>query len=203
MTKTDFSDYFDDLLRTNYPRNGSNIPILLDRFTRTQINGRAAYLGLRVDRFEPVWGVDVTPSSEWCSWFSGLFDGEGCLLLATGKRDGGLFPYCGVRIRLRSDDYQVLEEVHKKLMIGTLTTYKAQNERSGDTSVWNVTRTANLKGIIFPLFDRYPLRTKKRLEWPLWKEAVNICLGKRQDKLDRLQEIMEEIRIGRKGASRS
>ena len=104
-------------------------------------------------------------------YFSGLFDGEGSLLLWHRNRKDGFSEYrLGVRMSLRDDDAKVLREIQQKLG-GRL----AHNKAHGATNPslqWTFDKIKDMAEIAIPLFERYPLKTKKRLEYKLWKSLV-------------------------------
>lgn len=192
-----------EIIRSQYPVLGSNIPVLLKRHTRGSIMATANDLG--VGRYIPNWrwGDNVNPEDLWCSWFCGFFDGEGHLLVAKGNRNGGPYPYCGVRIQLREDDLPVLEDIVKNLKVGTIgfLSNRVARSRGGkafDCCRWQVSRTSELETVILPLFEKYPLRTKKGNEFDLWKEAVLLCQNNRMASVDRLLEISDLLTKMRK-----
>jgi hypothetical protein len=117
-------------------------------------------------------------------WFSGFFDGEGCLgfSLPHGVPDGITKRSRWLDIRatilMRADNNEALVYVRQNLGIGNLTLNQsyACMDRPGtkSRSVWTCRVIADICEVLIPLFDSYPMRTKKREEFPLWKEAANL-----------------------------
>lgn len=104
-------------------------------------------------------------------WFSGYFDGEGCLTVFDRPRDNGAERRVGVQISCRDDDADVLAHIHGALGIGAIWASPARGATRPACN-WRVERAADLAEIIIPLFDRYPLRSKKRLEYAIWRGLV-------------------------------
>ncbi|MCG6136241.1 MAG: LAGLIDADG family homing endonuclease [Nostoc sp. LLA-1] len=102
------------------------------------------------------------------SWFSGFFDGEGSFIV--NKCPNGLGSP-RIRIGQRSDDQQVLDFIKNKLCIGNVTgPYPTQKGKP--VSFYQVTNNKHLAEIIIPLFEAYPLHSKKSQEYLIWKEEV-------------------------------
>lgn len=116
--------------------------------------------------------VPVHLDSNFCSWFVGFFDGEGYLQIAPS---GENFRPRAV-ITLREDDVEVLREVSKKTNAGNVyhvdKSYDGPNSR--DQKMWAVSATAELAQVIVPIFLEFPLRTKKKHEFEIWKYAVQL-----------------------------
>jgi len=106
-------------------------------------------------------------------WFSGFFDGEGCLHLDAVRRDGGrsLHYRYGVTVPQRDDDKAILQLIQQKLQIGGITFFKPKSP-SNPMARWNVYGVVDLAEVIVPLFDQYPLQTKKSHEFEVWKAVV-------------------------------
>lgn len=161
-------------------------------------------------------------------WFAGLTDGEGHLgvQIKTRKVVKRGITYitqeCGVHfaIALRSDDVSVLSYIKETLKCGTLLPKRYKNPPPYDDPImtWKVMRSAELKYIIVPLFETYPLRTKKAIEFELWKEVVDMRYASIQRRLvkgrpraghflrsfewERAKEIQKQIRELRRYAKR-
>lgn len=105
-------------------------------------------------------------------WFSGFFDGEGCLLGATLKTEH----IVRIMISLRRDDLAILNKIKKILDCGiiTNTTDNPNNQgyQSSPKSIYVVQTPKELCEIVIPLFDKYPLQTKKGKEYPIWRELA-------------------------------
>lgn len=154
------------------------------------------------------WGVDVSPKPEWCNWFSGLSDGEACFGIASGRRQGDRYrPNCFFSISLRIDDGAVLEDVEMNLKVGHTRKTDLRNQRALGRNVmdcvkYQISNRDHLARVLIPLFEMYPLRSKKGKEFPLWREAVFESIERPSGYVERMMEIIQELRKMRAGASR-
>jgi len=112
--------------------------------------------------------------SAFCSWFSGFFDGEGSIVVFT-RPCSGRAQYSelrlGVRIQIRDDDASTIEYLWDKVGCGTI----SRQNRIGSTMpsiAWRCEKVQDLMEIIVPIFDAYPLRTKKGKEFALFRPLV-------------------------------
>ena len=120
----------------------------------------------RIDRDGVPCRLDISDAFGY--WFSGYFDGEGCLVMTFSATSRGFGRRLGVQVACRADDHDVLAGVHGALGVGTLTDYPAKNGLNPNT-VWRCENAKDLGEVILPLFDRYPLRSKKAREYSLWR----------------------------------
>ncbi len=111
-------------------------------------------------------------------YIAGFVDGEGCFALVFRKdkqrnQNGYIREYfywsAVFVIVLRKDDVGILHKIKKALACGTL---------SGSTKYdfvrFSVQNPKDLFEKVIPFFERYKLRGKKRRDFDLWKQAVNI-----------------------------
>ena len=113
-------------------------------------------------------------TDEFGYWFSGLFDGEGCFLFKN-TRHGVETPKPKIRVALRHDDRAVLEYIHQQLGCGK--EYRVPPNAKTHTKEareYRVHKISDLAEVIIPLFEHYPLHTKKAHEFQLWKGLVSI-----------------------------
>lgn len=110
----------------------------------------------------------------WCAWFSGLVDGEGYFQIRTTPQN-----YCDTHLTivLREDDHAVLENIKATLQCGGLFFVSKQSDRlkgskGKDQIMWRCIKLKETSGILVPLFDSYPLRTKKMRDYKCWREAT-------------------------------
>ncbi len=141
-------------------------------------------------------------------WFAGLFDGEGHFVIdlrpprnrpARGLR-------LGLNVYLRDDDAGVLRHVHSALGGRFRPTSK------DNVAHWELRGIATLAEIAVPLFERYPLHSKKASEFELFRSLVLqryiATLGgkRRGTRLENVEEIASAIvglRAKRRYAERS
>jgi len=103
-------------------------------------------------------------------WFTGLADGEGCFYINVGSR-GVLVPrFC---IRLRVDDRHTLELCQQILGVpASLTEPSRTGKRPGAGMCdWRISKKTDLVEAVGH-FNHYPLRSKKRKDFEVWKWAV-------------------------------
>ncbi|AVF42787.1 hypothetical protein AL486_18940 [Pandoraea apista] len=112
-----------------------------------------------------------TASDAFGAWFSGYFDGEGCLTVFYRERNGIPERRVGVQIACRYDDADVLAHIKDQLGVGVLWQSPAKGATKPAVN-WRVESSADLAEVVLPLFDAHPLRTKKRLELVHWRTLV-------------------------------
>lgn len=108
------------------------------------------------------------------SWLAGFIDGEGCFCLeVTNKRTYPTFA-CRMIVALRADDYEVLRAAQAWTGIGRLN-YKivspANSPNAKPQWKWTVSQKVDCQALC-AILDKYPLQTKKSLDYTLWREAV-------------------------------
>jgi len=113
-------------------------------------------------------------TDEFGYWLSGLFDGEGCFLFKE-TRHGVVTPKPKIRLVLRHDDQSVLEYVHEQLGCGKEYVVPPNAKtHTQEAREYRVHKISDLAEVIVPLFERYPLHTKKAHEFQLWKGLVSL-----------------------------
>ena len=108
-------------------------------------------------------------------YISGLVDGEGCFALnfrrdkRHERRGNPEYFYWVIKfvIVLRNDDKDLLEKVRNTFDCGHITVSKNQAR-------YCVDRIGDLRENIVPFFVRHPLYGKKRRDFLLWTEALDI-----------------------------
>jgi hypothetical protein len=101
---------------------------------------------------------------EFLQWFSGFTDGEGNFFI--GLNNNSIkFRF---KISTHIDDIEVLHHIKNTLGIGLV---KIENN---DYSVFIVQDFDNIKNVICPIFNNFPLQTNKRLDFDDFNKAVNI-----------------------------
>jgi hypothetical protein len=112
-----------------------------------------------------------TAGSNFGNWFSGYFDGEGCLTIFYRERNGFAERRVGIQIACRYDDADVIRYIQKTLRIGVV--WKSKMKGTTNPAInWRVEKATDLAKVILPIFDTYPLRTKKRFEYHIWRPLV-------------------------------
>ena len=109
-------------------------------------------------------------------YIAGFADGEGCFALKFRRdirykrRGQPEYFYWDIEfaILLRGDDRNLLEEIMTTLGCGRISTSRRGAVR------YAINVLDDLHGKIVPFFTRYQLHGKKRHDFKLWKEAVDI-----------------------------
>jgi len=107
-------------------------------------------------------------------WFAGFFDGEGTITIwsRTSTRDARYREYrLSIRIMIRDDDAHIMTRIKDNLKVGNISRHK-RNGNGNPAIAWICERVQDLAEVIIPLFDRYPLHTKKAKEYAVWKPVV-------------------------------
>jgi len=142
--------------------------------------------------------IDLDVPADFGNWLAGLTDGEGSFYVSVdlGRRS----VMCRFSIGLRADDGGLLEEIRERLGdIGSISGFKTGNV--APMVAFYVSAQADVLKVLIPFFDRYPLRSKKKLDYALWKEAA-LLIGSKQhltpDGLAQVLRLKAEMEAGRK-----
>ena len=130
--------------------------------------------------FQKSFDIDLNISAEFGSWFAGWLDGEGCFRASLNQsrwRADGICIDVILKVTLRDDDRPLLEEVKNILGCGTIRaksneTRRSQGRKEADSACWEVHSNSQLRHIIIPILDRYPLRSKKKRDYIIFRELV-------------------------------
>lgn len=134
----------------------------------------------------------MTRADAFGHWLAGFVDGEGSFFCALRPRRNGREFYGSFAITLRADDLPILVDVHNFLGVDTL--YNQRNGRWSPQSRLLVQNQAGRARVI-DVFDRYPLRAKKAVDYALWREAVLLADGPRELRdLDRVRALAAELK---------
>jgi hypothetical protein len=97
---------------------------------------------------------------------AGLADGEGCFSIQPNNNKGWL---CSFVIKMRADDRPLLERFQRLTGVGNF--YTATKGRHNPCVSWAVQDKAGVRKIV-DIFDMYPLWSKKKRDYNLWRLAV-------------------------------
>lgn len=132
-------------------------------------------------------------------WLSGFIDGEGCFTIAKGKGDGY---YCRFTLHQRDDDRPIIEEIAHSTGIGRIYAQKVY-QNSKPQVQWHVSTQADCLKLV-EILDRYPMRSRKRADYDVWKEAVEFWTstsgGHTSDpqRWEHLAQLRDHLRLARK-----
>jgi hypothetical protein len=113
-------------------------------------------------------------SDEFGYWFSGFFDGEGSFTFKH-VHQGIVNPGPKIQLTVRQDDRGVIEYIHSQLCCGRIHFNEYKSEAYKTHQPWvafRVNRIDDLAEVIVPLFERYPLHSKKAMEFTLFGSLV-------------------------------
>ncbi len=113
------------------------------------------------------------------NWLSGFSDGEGCFRLMDNRRTGVIHRQLCAQfsIGLRSDDLAVLKLIQSYFGCGIV---YAENRSycphisPHPKSIYRISKTHELINVIIPHFKQFPLHAKKKRDFVLWEEGVNL-----------------------------
>lgn len=114
---------------------------------------------------------DVDPA--FGNWLAGLIDGEGgfSITRSTTQRSKRYHYMPRMALGLRDDDEEVLREVAATLKITTMLHRERSNHGSRPQIQIDWMGMADLLTLVSVL-DKYPLRSKKRRAYEIWRECV-------------------------------
>nr|YP_009262022.1 LAGLIDADG endonuclease [Chrysoporthe austroafricana]AMX22097.1 LAGLIDADG endonuclease [Chrysoporthe austroafricana] len=134
-------------------------------------------------------------------WVTGLIDGEGAFTISIFKsadRKTGWHIRPSFSIELHNKDLAILLSLLSFFSVGNIRT-RSHNEQS---SIYSVNSVEELSRVIIPFFDKYPLLTKKRADFILFKQVVTIMNNKQHLTLEGLNKIIEIRASMNKGLSK-
>lgn len=116
-------------------------------------------------------------------YIAGFVDGEGCFSLSYRKDKGKYFYWkASFVVVLRKDDHEILNEIREYFGIGNVT-FSRREVR------YSVNDTGSLAQIVIPFFDKHNLIGKKKYDFLLWKEAVEIINKNKKKKINSEQGV--------------
>lgn len=117
------------------------------------------------------------------SWFVGYTDGDGCLNIYINKQNKKII--LTYKLSQKSNNAQVLYYIKSQLGIGQIL-----HEKTG-MSTYIIRKEKNLSDILIPLFNSYPLKTSKLIDFYKFQQALQILLNSKKS----LEEKFNEIEI--------
>lgn len=153
-----------------------NIPIKTVRTHNSKWHKVDVFLSFRNRIYKEGIPNNCNVSDSFGYWFSGFFDGEGCLGAFKCSRTLNNKSIDERRICLiisiRYDDIKTLEYIFSNLKCGKVSKPKERKNNSKPIVTYRIDKVKDLAEIIIPIFEKYKLHTKKEMEFDIWKIAV-------------------------------
>ena len=124
--------------------------------------------------------------SWFISWFVGYTDGDGCFNIYINEQQKKIT--LTYKLSQKSNNAQVLYYIKSQLGVGEVV-----HEKSG-MSTYRIRRQNHLANIIIPLFDSYPLKTSKLIDFFKFKQALQFISNtelSQEEKIKELKKIKE------------
>src|SRR5690606_2602101 len=124
---------------------------------------------------------------EFIEWFVGFSDAESNFLCRVRKNKEGIiigFEFL-FRISLHVDDKNVLEHIKATLGCGRIS-----SDRNSLTFI--ISRIEDIKEVLIPLFEEFPLNTKKHLDYLAFKKAFFMYFNRDTSNLYK-EDLFKEI----------
>lgn len=142
--------------------------------------------------------MEITPDFGY--WLAGYLDGEGhfgCNIY--DKRRGGRDMVRSMVVNARADDYPLLVSCQSTTGLGNLHFVPAKGASKPNWR-WVVASIGDSLKLI-DILDTYPLRSKKRTDYEIWKEITLLNAtftrpgkGANTNDWDRMHELIQQLR---------
>ena len=131
-------------------------------------------------------GLDLDPS-----YITGFSDGEGSFFISILKNNNYRVGYVVspvFSIQLHIKDYDLLMQIKNYFQAGTL---QIKNNKIGDRSViYSIKSLKEITEKVIPHFDNFPLLTKKKADYLLFKEVIILMSKGKHLTVEGLRDIM-------------
>ena len=133
------------------------------------------------------------------NWIAGFIDGEGCFHIGISRhpelRHGHqILPELTVVQHKR--DLDLLHRIRSVMNCGVV------RRNHGDRYCWRVRDLKNLAEIIIPFFERYKLKSKKRIEFLRFTKVVKMMVSKKhltEEGVEKIYKIASVMNRGERG----
>lgn len=126
---------------------------------------------------QSAFNIDLNLEPDWCAWFTGWVDGEGSFG-SSAINNTGRGIYGVLKIEVRSDDAPLIYNVENILQCGSISLCHQNPDTKSyspnrETSIrWQCNDIGACRHILIPLFDKFPLRSKKRRDYEIWRKLI-------------------------------
>jgi hypothetical protein len=115
-------------------------------------------------------GLDLEIPDDFGNWLAGFTAGDGCFTI---RSQPPKYVKCFFTIRLRDDDFDILQEIQETLGIGKTRVLKKEKGKNR-LALWEVCAIGDIVHVLIPLFEKYPIRAKKKRDFLIWSRAARI-----------------------------
>lgn len=130
--------------------------------------------------------------SAFGNWLAGFAAGEGCFLI---QKNGRGARYCCFTIALHVDDEPILRLCAERTGLGRVTVGHPPSQRGGRV-IWHIRAKAECLALV-GIFERHPLRAKKREDFEVWAEAVRAWCDHEYGDWAEIDALRDKLREGR------
>ena len=116
--------------------------------------------------------IPVITDDAFGNWIAGMTDGDGSFNII-GKTNFA----CNFSLGLRDDDASILQKIQQELQFGKIS-WGTKRKTSNPSCIWHISSKFACLALI-KLFDKYPLKSKKRNDYIIWREAVLLWTSQR------------------------
>ena len=133
------------------------------------------------------------------NWVTGFVDAEGCFSAGTAEVSNPLKwkVRTSFEINLHEKDKEILYKIQSYFGVGAI--YHRPDRKK---SVYRVSNVNYIKDIIIPHFTKYPLISKKRIDYLLWSEVIKLILNKDHLNKEGFSKILSYYASINKGVSK-
>lgn len=140
---------------------------------------------------------DITLNPQW---ISGFIDGEGCFYCYIQKATTSPIIQLSLELSQSTHDWLILEKISKELNCGRLKITEEMKTMLNGVSRLIVMNRSELEGKIIPFMEKYPLQTKKKLDYEDFKLLLNLKKEKKhltEKGLEEMKLIKQRMNFGR------
>jgi LAGLIDADG endonuclease len=119
---------------------------------------------------------------------AGLIDAEASFLIS--EMNGGRTLSCGMHLAVRDDDVDLLHSLAGRTGVGVV---RQTSQRGNPQALWDVCRKDEASELA-RLLDAHPLRSRKRQDFEVWRDAVALWSRGGADRFARMRELQAELR---------
>ena len=127
------------------------------------------------------------------NWIAGFVDGEGCFHVGISKHPELRFSYQilpELTVVQHERDIDLLQRLRSSMKCGVV------RRNHGERYCWRVRDLKNLDQVVVPFFEKYKLRSKKRIEFQRFAKVVHMMIRKEhlsREGFDKIKKIASNM----------